>query len=108
MLPQRIQIAFSFTHKTSIPTTQGDYELHWGNTLVRLFSEESFNHIEHYTIDNKTLGMRVGQAVLDILFEHDFSYRYDKYPDEATMEWFVKSEVMIMEGEIEELDTYAC
>ena len=49
-----------------IPTTQGDYELHWGNTLVRLFSEESFNHIEHYTEEDKIVGMRVGQAVLDI------------------------------------------
>lgn len=86
-----------------IPTTQGDYELHWGNTLVRLFSEESFNHIEHYTEEDKIVGMRVGQAVLDIFFENDFSYRYDKYPDEATVEWFIKSEVMIMENEVEDL-----
>lgn len=42
-----------------IPTAQGDYELHWGNTLVRLFSDESFNHIEHYTDEDKIVGMKV-------------------------------------------------
>ena len=46
-----------------IPTAQGDYELHWGNTLVRLFSDESFNHIEHYTDEDKIVGMSVGNSV---------------------------------------------
>ena len=91
------------TPVVKLPTVSGELELHWYNTLIRTFENEDFNHIEHYTIDNKTLGMRVGQAVLDIFFEHDFSYRYDKYPDEATVEWFIKSEVTIMEGEIEDL-----
>ena len=86
-----------------IPTAQGDYELHWGNTLVRLSSDESFNHIEHYTDEDKIVGMRVGEAILDIFFENDFSYRYDKYPDEATVEWLIKLEVVSLDNEIEGL-----
>lgn len=86
-----------------IPTTQGDLDLHWGNTLVRLFGDTSFNHAEYYPNEHQTQGLKVGQYIIDILVEHDFSYRYDKYPDEATVEWFIKSEVMIMENEIEDL-----
>ncbi len=86
-----------------IPTTQGELELHWGNTLMRLFSDESFNHLEHYPTEDKTVGMRVGQEIMDILFEHDFSYRYDRYPDPATVEWLVNLEVILMETEIENL-----
>lgn len=85
-----------------LPTTAGDIELHWYNCLIRTFADETLDHIEMYE-DDKTKGLRVGRAIIDIMFEHDFSYRYDKYPDEATMEWFVKSEVMIMENEIENL-----
>lgn len=86
-----------------IPTTTGEVNLHWGNTLVRLFENTSFNHAEYYPNEHQTQGLKVGQYIIDILVEHDFSYRYDKYPDEATMEWFVKSEVMLMENEIEDL-----
>lgn len=85
-----------------LSSTAGEVELHWYNCLVRTFDDELLNHVELYE-DDKIKGLRVGQAILDIMFEHDFSYRYDKYPDEATMEWFVKSEVMIMENEIENL-----
>lgn len=89
-----------------LPATTGDIELNWYNSLARYFDDSQYNHIEHYEeIDGveKIRGLRVSQYVLDLLMENDFSYRYDKYPDEATMEWFVKSEVMIMENEIENL-----
>lgn len=92
------------TPVVKLPTVSGELELHWYNTLIRTFENEDFDHIEHYPAEDKILGMRVGRAILDIFFENDFSYRYDKYPDEATVEWFIKSEVMIMENEIEELE----
>ena len=87
-----------------LSTTDGDIELHHYNCLVRIFQGETYNHLEHFTDEDKILGMRVGKAVLDIFFENDFSYRYDKYPDEATVEWFIKSEMTLMESEIEELE----
>lgn len=89
-----------------LPATTGDIELNWYNSLARYFDDSQYNHIEHYEeIDGveKIRGLRVSQYVLDLLMENDFNYRFDKYPDEATMEWFVKSEVMIMENEIENL-----
>ena len=51
--------------------------------------------------------MRVGQAVLDIFFEHDFSYRYDKYPDnkESFQQGYAKAkkeERQLFEKEIKE------
>ena len=85
-----------------LSSTAGEVELHWYNCLARTFDNEDFNHVELYE-DDKTKGLRVGQAILDIMFEHDYSFRYDKYPDEATIEWFIASEVTILEDELDEL-----
>lgn len=83
-----------------IPTQIGDVEINWGNCVMRVFDDEQYNHLEYYE-DDKTIGMRVGQEIMDVLHEHDFSYRYDKYPDPATVEWLVKMEVKLMEIDIE-------
>lgn len=85
-----------------LPTTGGELELHWYNCLIRTFADETLDHIEMYE-DDKTKGLRVGRAIIDIMFENDFSYRYDKYPDEATVEWFIASEVTLMEDELDDL-----
>lgn len=87
-----------------LPTSIGELELHWGNCLIRTFDSEQFDHLEYFTEEKKTLGLRIGREIMDILFEHDFSYRFDKYPDEATVEWFIKAEMSVMENEIEELE----
>lgn len=87
-----------------LPTSIGELELHWDNCLIRTFDSEQFDHLEYFTEEKKTLGLRIGREIMDILFEHDFSYRFDKYPDEATVEWFVKAEMSVMENEIEELE----
>ena len=89
-----------------LPATTGDIELHWYNSLARYFDDSQYNHIEHYEeVDGveRIRGLRVSQYVLDLLMENDFSYRYDKYPDEATVEWLVKLEVVIMDSELDEL-----
>lgn len=79
-----------------------DIELTWLNTCIRLFRDNSFNHVEYYE-DDDVKGLRVGQVVMDILFEHDYPYRYDPIVDDATMEWYIKSEVTLLDDELDEL-----
>lgn len=94
------------TQAISLRDTEGnEILLHHYNCLMRLFFDEQYNHVEMYDEEeDKTKGLMVGQAVMDLMFEMEFSCRYDYKPDEATVEWFIKSEVMIMESEIEELE----
>ena len=89
-----------------LPATTGDIELNWYNSLARYFDDSQYNHIEHYEeIDGveKIRGLRVSQYVLDLLMENDFSYRYDKYPDEATVEWFIGTQTRLLDDELDEL-----
>ena len=85
-----------------LPYGEDTVDLHWYNSCIRLFNDEQYNHVELYE-DDGVRGLRVGQFVIDILFENDFPTHFLPYVDESTHEWFIKSEMSIMEREIEDL-----
>lgn len=87
-----------------LPTGDGDpIRLHYLNAVIRTFEDESIDHIEYTDDDGQVRGIRVGRAVLDILFENKFPYRYDPFVDEATINWFVASELKLLDDELDEL-----
>ena len=95
--PQEEVVAFS------IPCEAGEMILHYFNTKIRTFRDEQFNHVE-WRDENDTLkGIRVGQDLMDLLFENDFPYQFDPIVDEATREWFIQSEVRLLDKELDEL-----
>ena len=87
----------------SIDTTEGEMILHWFNTRLRTFKDDQFNHVEWRDDDNVLKGLRVSQAFMDTLFEHEFPYQFDPVVDDGTKEWFIQSEVRILDQELEEL-----
>lgn len=85
-----------------LPTENGEIELNYLNARLRTFLDPQYDHIELYE-DGMTKGLRVGRAVMDILFEHQFPMQFDPIVDEATFEWFVASEARLMEKELDEM-----
>lgn len=79
-----------------------EIELHYFNSLLRTFGDNQYDHIELYEED-RVKGLRVGRAIMDLMFEHQFPMRFDPYVDESTFEWFVKSEARILEKELDEM-----
>lgn len=77
--------------------------LHYLNTRLRTFKDESLDHIEYTTEDGQTLGLRVGRAVLDILFENEFPMQFDPFTDQSTIDWFTRSEMKGLDEELDEL-----
>ena len=76
--------------------------LHHFNTVVRLFENESANHVE--VRDGKQLkGLRMTQDMLDLMIEYDYSYKWDRFVDEHTMNWLVELEVGHIDEELDEL-----
>lgn len=78
-------------------------QLTWFNTTIRCFEDPQFNHIEMTTESGEVIGLRVGQELMDLLFEHTYPYYSMPYVDEATREWFVHSLTKNLEQEIAEL-----
>ena len=77
------------------------------NTLLRTFGNAALNHIEHYTQNEdgtpRVIGIKAVQAFFDRLFEEEWSYRFDKYPDKATMKWFLSTEMSHFDDDLAEL-----
>lgn len=86
----------------SLPTNEGDIILHYFNSRLRTFADTQYDHVELYE-DDRTKGLRVGRAVMDAMFEHQFPMQFDPIVDEATFEWFVQSEARILERELDEM-----
>lgn len=95
--PQEEVVAFS------IPCNEGEMILHYFNTRIRTFKDEQFTHVEWRDENEVLKGIRVNQELLDLLFENDFPYSFDPVVDEATKEWFVSSEMRLLEKELDEL-----
>lgn len=95
--PQQEVVAFS------IPCSEGEMILHYFNTKIRTFKDAQFNHVEWRDEENTLKGIRVTQELMDILFEHEFPYQFDPVVDENTKEWFIKSEMRLLDGELDEL-----
>lgn len=87
----------------SFESTEGEIVLHWFNTRIRTFKDEQFNHVEWRDDDGALRGLRMGQHVIDMLFEHEFPYQFDPVIDEATMDWFVAAETKDLQKELDEL-----
>lgn len=87
----------------SLPTEEGELILHYFNSRLRTFKDSQYDHIEYYTEDGRTQGIRVAQYIMDIMFENEYPMQFDPVVDEVTFEWFVKSEARILERELDEM-----
>ena len=86
-----------------LPTEDGEIVLHYLNARLRTFLDPQYDHIEYRDDEGTLKGLRVGRAVLDLLFEHQYPMSFDPILDEATFEWFVRSETKLLENELDNL-----
>lgn len=73
------------------------------NSRLRCFEDTTLDHVEYTNDEGKLVGMRVGRAFLDLLFERNFPYRFNSTPDEATIDWYVRTEPVILNEELDDL-----
>ena len=86
-----------------LPNGDETLRLHYLNTRLRTFTDESLDHIEYRTEDGTLQGLRVGRAVLDLLFENNFPMSFDPIVDEATIDWFTRAEAKLLDEELDNL-----
>lgn len=84
----------------SIQTTEGEMVLHWFNTRLRTFKDPTFNHVEWRTEEGELRGLKVGEGLMDLLFENDFPYQYDPVLDESTANWYTTTEANHLDEEL--------
>lgn len=70
-----------------------EISLTWFNTVIRVFPDPQFNHLEYTTESGTKVGLRVEQAFMDVLMENEFPYYSMPYVDGETMEWLVQNEM---------------
>lgn len=79
------------------------FPLHRFNTVVRLFEVESANHVE--LRDSKGCkGVRMAQDIIQMMVNYDFSFRWDLYVDEQTMDWLSAIEASHLDEELDSFD----
>ena len=61
--------------------------LHYDNTLIRNFDDEAFDHVE-VKLDDEQMIALAGEALEVLLHDMDFSFRWDKEVDPATLDWY--------------------
>ncbi len=76
--------------------------LHYFNCRLRTFADSQFDHVELYE-EEQTKGLRVGKVVMDAMFENQFPMQFDPVVDEATLDWFVRSEARLLDRELDEM-----
>lgn len=69
---------------------------------MRTFLDPQYDHVEMRDDNDVLKGLRVGRAVLDFMFENQYPMQFDPVVDEATFEWFIQSEVRLLNTELEE------
>lgn len=77
-------------------------QLHHFNTVVRLFENESANHVE-FRHDKVLKGLKMAQELMDMMIEYDFSYKWDRRVDEHTMDWLIALDTAHLEQELDEV-----
>lgn len=87
----------------SINTSAGELVMHWFNTQIRLHKDEQYNHVEYIDDEGQLKGVYMPPEVLDVLFENDFPYSFEPIPTDATVEWYIKSQAMRLEQELDEM-----
>lgn len=86
-----------------INSSAGKLVMHWFNTQIRLHKDPQYNHVEYIDDEGQLKGVHVPNEVLDVLFENDFPYIFEPLPTDATTEWYIKSQAMRLEAELDEL-----
>lgn len=86
-----------------IANDEDEFTLDWSNTRIRTFEDNQFDHIEH-RVEERLKGIRVGQAVMDLLFDLNFPMQYDPVVDQSTFEWFIEAECKLLNQELNSLD----
>lgn len=79
-----------------------DIGLTWLNCCMRTFKDSEYNHIEYYDEEN-IKGIRVAGWIMDLLFEHEYPYRFDPVVDDQTLNWYINTESKILEQELDEM-----
>jgi hypothetical protein len=77
-------------------------QLHHFNTLVRLFENEDANHVEWRTKEG-VKGIRMAQALIEMMVEYDYDLKWCKRVDESTLEWLSHIEADNLDDELREL-----
>ena len=77
-------------------------QLHHFNTLVRLFQNPDANHVELQT-DEGVKGVRMAQALIEMMVEYDYDLKWCKRVDPATIEWLSHIEADSLDDELREL-----
>jgi len=72
------------------------------NTRIRLFGDNwaHLNHVEYRHDEGQLQGIRVTQAFMDGLMEHDYPYQFDPIPDDNTMDWYMRAETRSLDEEL--------
>lgn len=83
---------------------EDDMFMSWDNTVIRLFDDPQFNHVEHRTPDGRVRGITVTQEFMDILFEHSFPQYSMPNVDESTYDWFVTKETNSINWDLDHYD----
>ncbi len=69
----------------------GKIALTWLNCRMRTFQDPQFDHIEFHDSDGELRAFIPTEEVRDAMFENDYPSAFDPLVDEATYNWFIKS-----------------
>lgn len=87
-----------------LPTSDGEIiRLHYLNARLRTFLNTDLDHVEYRDEEGTLKGLRVGRAILDLMFEHQFPMSFDPIVDQATEEWFIRAELKTLDEELKNL-----
>lgn len=78
-----------------------DFRLHWGNTTVRTFADEEYDHIELRDGDTKK-GIQFDEDMMDLFIEYDYPRRFDPLVDDSTLSWYGDVQLSHFDQELEE------
>lgn len=84
----------------NIETVDGEQHiLHWGNTTVRQFEEEEYDHVE-LKIGERVCGMVFDDDMMDKFIDYDYPLKWLPLVDDATLEWFISREADHIDDEL--------
>jgi hypothetical protein len=86
-----------------LESSVGHVALNYLNTTIRTFKDTSMNHVEYRNPEGYLQGIMVPQDIMDILFEHEYPYRFDPVVDDYTVDWYVRAQAIKLEDELDEL-----
>lgn len=91
-----------YTPRIDVPTAMGELALTYFNTTIRLFEDETYNHIEFVCEDGQKLGLGVSEDFIDTLQEHDYPQYFLPFVDESSQRWYEHNQTRNLDAEIDE------